>query len=51
MFDNSVVTVVHIAIAYLSRTEEPSPWLEALSKNILEFKVSTLAWNAFHSLV
>ena len=28
---------------YLSGTEEPSPWLEALSVKFLEFKVSRLA--------
>ena len=33
---------VYIAIAYLNGTEEPSPWLEALSVKFLEFKVPKL---------
>ena len=34
---------VHIAIVYLSGTEEPSQWLGTLSVRFLEFKVSRLA--------
>ena len=46
---NSVVPRVFLGIpeyeatVYLCETEEPSPWLGALSVNFLEFKVSRLA--------
>ena len=43
-------TPVYIATVYLSGTEEPSPWLGALSVKSLEFKASRSAKNAFSNL-
>ena len=33
---------LYITAVYLGGTEEPSPWLEALSVNFLEFRLSRL---------